>query len=208
MMTFKGGPASFKLADGSTIYIEDIIDNEQYSTLEVHRGRITAHAEVFEYAIGSVIPSSPTGRRADEADTSFFRPPFIGLPQAWAGYVFGWRAAVEGLQTNDAAVRAWLAATSARLVYREKTYAMLPLSELVRVPAPVIDPEGKPGNWPSILNLKPGEITLPLHLQENLSFGVRLQTGDTMVLAALSAALVEPIKVRVFLRGWWKRPVA
>jgi hypothetical protein len=207
MKTFKGGPAPFKLAGGSEIYIQDIVDNEQYSTLEVHRGRVPQFAEVFDYARGMAVPSSPSQRRAGNDDTSFVRPPTSGLPQAWEGHVFGWRAAVEGPQADDVAVRAWLAATGATLTYRHKYYAVLPLSELVRVPTPVIDPEGKPGDWPGVLNLKPGEITLPIHLQENLEFGVRLYTEDTMVLAALADALTAPIKVRVFLRGWWKRPV-
>lgn len=205
------------LPDGSVVYIADLVDYETYATLELHPGHVLQHWDVFDQARGFPIPSSPTNRRATDADSNLTRPGTSGLPMNWAGLIFGWRASVDGAKVDvegDALAR-WLAATGAALVYREKIYARLPVSELVRAPAPVIDPEGRVfidadgkirnEGHPKTSDLQPGHIMIPVHLQEDLSFGVRLDLNDAT--ARIATELHEPVLVRFYLRGYWKRPV-
>lgn len=207
----------FKLPDGSVVYITDLVDNEVYATFELHPGHVAQYGEVFDYARDLPIPSSPTKRRATLADTNLVKPATSGLPNNWSGFVYGWRASVDGYEADveSDAVARWLAATGATLVYREKTYAQLPVAELVRAPTPIIDPEGRVfidadgrirnEGHPKPSDLQSGHVMIPIHIQEGLSFGVRLDLNEAS--RDLAESLHGPVKVRFYLRGYWQRPV-
>ena len=200
--------------------VGEYVDTELYATLDLigdDPAKKPRYAwRPFEASQGVAIEES--GRRATQADTSLHRPAYMGLPQDWQAYVFGWRASVEGAKAiiESDEVAAWAAATVCVFSYREKPYTRLPLSELLRAPAAVLDEDKKKGppekaktlEW--MERLSRGYITLPVLLHCNLQFSVDVSTEDSSTLFALRTLLARGervLKVRIFLRCYLRRPI-
>jgi hypothetical protein len=161
-----------------------------------------------------------SGRAVTSADSNIPRAGYNGLPQGWEAYVVGWRAAAEdaAIDLVDARTLAvFLATTSVRLTYNEKTYRTTTLADLTRgLPmGDVAAADAQAAHWRSIVarvlmgDPLPRTMVIPLHILENLSFNVFV-TGDPDITAALRAALkpTDRLIVRIYLRCFLKRMVA
>ena len=159
-----------------------------------------------------------SGRVVTDADSNLVRPGYSGLPRDWASWLVAWRASVaapaEVLASE--ALSAFVTSAHARFEYCQKTYASLPLAELLKA-APLNDVAfGKlPDQWSKAVTAffkgTPviGTFVVPIHLQEQHSFGVQIQ-GDPKATAALRTALTAhkaTLTILVFLRGLHQRPV-
>ena len=159
-----------------------------------------------------------SGRVVTDADSNLVRPGYSGLPQAWESWLVAWRASLVAPAEVLASevLSAFTASAHARFEYRQKTYASLPLAELLKA-APLGDVAfGKlPSQWPdaaaAFFKGTPiiGTFVTPIHLQERCDFGVTIR-GNPDATATLRETLVAHqavLTIRVFLRGLHKRPV-
>ncbi len=218
------------LPGGQPVSIMDLVDHEVYATFELPptdappaarfplKGR--EMVEVFDKSLSTDLYH---GRFAGRADTNLPRPGYGGLPQDWWGLVFGWRAALVGSKADieSRAVERWLEKITARLHFNQKAYADLPLIEILKAPKRVsgeaigdLDPASPvPEKTPTaeeiadvnnvlrVMKLTIGDLSIPLLLRQNLSYGVRLFDLPP------APMLREPLAIRFFLRGWWRRVV-
>ena len=159
-----------------------------------------------------------SGRVVTDADSNLVRPGYSGLPQAWESWLVAWRASLVAPAEVLASevLSAFTASAHARFEYRQKTYASLPLAELLKA-APLGDVAfGKlPSQWPdaaaAFCKGTPiiGTFVTPIHLEERCDFGVTIR-GNPDATATLRETLVAHqavLTIRVFLRGLHKRPV-
>lgn len=215
-MMIQPGVTTLRLPDGTTIALGDFYDHTLYGTADFHAGGVYHPVQVFSIGRSQTVPGS--ARCASYADTNLQRPGNAGLPLDHQMIVQGWRAVAIGptpVITCDAA-QAWFASTVAILEYRSRSYAVLPLLELLRA-VPVVPPDPDTpvprdphDRYTPLPPLAGQRFSLPLNIRNHLNFDVRIEPQSGLAGAALSITLAHVgayFSIRVFLDGLYKAPV-
>lgn len=212
-MPLPGFPEDFNL--------HDYVDNELFGSVDIVGNPQRVPANNYTWTpLNNVrgMACDESGRAVTDADSNLATPGYNGLPQAWESWLVAWRASIaapaEVLASET--LSAFTASAHARFEYRQKTYAALPLVELLKA-APLGDVAfGKLSDqWPdaaaAFFKGTPviGTFVTPIHLQERCDFGVTIR-GNPDATATLRETLLThkaTLTIRVFLRGLHKRPV-
>lgn len=193
-------------ADGRLISLADWIYTEEWSTAVIRQATTITHPiELFSYGRSQQVPGDT--RCATATDTSLHRSGHSGLPQDYEALVLGWRAVVlapDRVLKSDA-LAAWMAEVNMEFLYQHKVRWKTQLSELVKIP-----PTVQPSTGVNPNELDPIE-SLAIRMQQNLPFGVRLDLQRVVPAQALAMTLRAAgvnLTVRVYLSGFWKKPIA
>jgi hypothetical protein len=163
---------TFKLPDGSTITLSDMVYQSMRSAFVVRPWGNEEHWDLFTAGRGQDIPGAAPGTKATRAHTNIPRSGDSGLPKDWEALVCRWRASLN--VPLEQPVLDWASETSVQYEYNGKYYADETLADLLFGTQSL------------------GGEALPIHMRENLSYKVHVETSDKRTLEALRTWLRGP----------------
>lgn len=186
---------TLKMPDGTIIYLADYIEKSLYSSLIIEPEKPNCNPiELFSYGLSQQIVGS--SRLATRIHTNVPRAGYSGLPQAWSGVVFGWRATTD---VDTPEFRRWAMRTLCQFRYNRRVKMEASLFELLRRP---IQDEADCSEFNGFEPPRDSPFMVPIRLDENLEFAViiesQLKASEEFV-----NTLKEDVLIRVHLDGLW-----
>jgi len=151
--------------DGTTVQLVDFVRDNLRSAFAVTPYGTEDRWEVFSNGRSQALEGDKS-RYMTRAHTNIPRSGDSGLPKDWEMLIDSWKAICPNMSQ---VVLDWASETSACLIYNGKSYGDRTLLELL-LDHPVLD-------------------THPVHIRENLSYGVHIDTCKPAALKALRNSL-------------------
>jgi len=162
----------FKLPDGSTITLADMVYESMRSAFIVRPWGEETRWDLFSYSRTQDVTGAVPGTKATRAHTNIPRSGDSGLPRDWEALLCRWRANLN--VSLEQPVLDWASETSVQFEYNCKLFSSETLADLLLSPQSL------------------GGEALPVHMRENLSYKVTAETSDKRVLDALRTWLRGP----------------